>query len=168
VSGTRVGHVVRMNFEGAGSSAAAQGTGKLAGTYNYYNGNDRSAWATNVPRYSAARINHLYDGIDAALYFDNGSPRYDLLLAPNADPASIRMGYDGASSLSVSRSGELVIGTSLGEVKQQGLFAYQMVDGRKVQVRCSFTMLADNQVGFAVGSYDHALPLVIDPLIYSS
>jgi hypothetical protein len=167
-SGKRVGHVVRMVFDGAGSSASAQGLGQLPGTVNYYNGSDRSKWAVGVPRFSEARINHLYNGVDAALYFENGHPRYDLLLAPGADASSIRISYDGATSLTVARSGELAIGTSLGVVKQQGLFAYQMVDGRKKQVSCSFTKLDAEHVGFALGSYDRSKMVVIDPVLYSS
>lgn len=163
-TGGRSGHVVRMNFVDAARSVA-RGLEMLPTKHNYFIGNDPTRWAANVPTYGEARINQLYNGIDAAIYFDEGKPRYDLIVAPEADPSDIRISIEGATSLSVNRKGELVIGTSMGELRQQGLFAYQMIDGARKQVPCHFKVGRDNRIGFKLGAYDRSRQLVIDPLL---
>jgi hypothetical protein len=166
---TRSGHVLRMNFIGASASEArVTASGPAGGSYNYFFGKDRSRWGTNLRGYSRATIEHLYKGIDAVLYVDGGKPRYDLVVAPGADPSAIRVSYEGAQRMSVDRSGSLVLGTSVGDVKQQELFAYQTVNGVRRQVRCAFKVRGDGTVGFALGRYDAARPLVIDPLVFST
>ena len=166
----RTGHVVGMRFLGTGTTAAAIGDQVQPGTFNYFLGRDRSRWATNVRRYSEARIQNLYAGIDARLYFDKGAPRYDLVVAPGSDPASIKVAYEGAEKVYVSPAGNLVFSTKLGEVAQQGLFAYQIVNDKVQQVPCQFKIGKDGTASFSIadGSYNRSLPLVIDPIIYST
>jgi hypothetical protein len=159
---------VSMNFEGASSDAAAHGKDRLAMYNNYFIGNDRSRWAANVPLYAEARLEHIYNGVDALFYLDGGSPRYDLVVAPGADPAQVRMKFEGADKVTVDADATLVIRTSLGDIRQRELFAYQMVDGRKRQVECAFADKGNSIIGFNVQTYDASLPLVIDPLIHST
>ena len=158
----RVGHVVRMQFVGSSDATTVQGYEQKPGYFNYLYGNRSS---TNVPVFSQARIEKIYNGVDAVLYLDNGRPRYDLVLQPGADPSVINVKYEGAKGMSVNRNGELAISTTIGEVTQSGLFAYQMEEGIRKQVACSFTVKKDGSVGFTVGSYNAAKPLVIDPVI---
>jgi hypothetical protein len=164
----RVGHVVRMKFLGAASGAAARGIDRKEGVCNYFIGNDPSHWASDIPLYAEARLDRLYDGIDAAFYLDGGTPRYDLIIAPGADPGRVAIGFEGAERVRVDEEGTLVIGTSRGELKQGGLFAYQIIDGSRRKVGCAFTTRKDGMVGFSVGEYDRSVPLVIDPLVYST
>ncbi len=164
----RQGHILRMEFVGASPEANASGMHPQPGRYNFFMGNDPSRWAADVPLFSHTRINAIYPGVDALLFYDNGSPRYDLLLAAGADPSRIRIRYDGARTIRVTSSGELAIATSLGELTQQKLFAYQEIGGRQVPVACSFAVHDNATVGFALGSYDKSRPLVIDPVLYST
>lgn len=164
--GTRYGHVVKMSF--AGSKAAQMTTtGELPGKLNYFVGNDRTHWATEVRRFSEAHAEQIYNGISARYYFDNGTPRYDLVVSPGADPSQIQMKFDGADSLDISQGGALRIGTHLGTVEQRGLSVYQGDKSQPTQVNAQ--MVTDGTtVRFQVGSYDHSKPLVIDPLIFST
>jgi DNA-binding beta-propeller fold protein YncE len=120
-----------------------------------------------VRSFSEARIEHLYRGIDAVFYLDRGMPRYDLVIAAGADPNLVAMTFDGANGIRTTRDG-LAIGTSMGELAQRGLFAYQFINGVRTKVECNFAMRANGSVGFAMGAYDRSKPLVIDPLIYST
>jgi len=164
----RSGHVVNMRFLGAGTGARARGAMELPGTFNYFIGKDRSRWAANVHRYGGAEVRNIYPGIDAVLYADGESPRYDLVVAPGADPAAVRIAYDGAEGIRIEPDGDLVISTSAGTLTQHGLFAYQMVNGERRGIECSFRLDHPGTVGFEVGAYDPKLPLVIDPIIYST
>jgi hypothetical protein len=55
---------LRMKFEGADTSARAEGMGLLPGISNYLIGNDPHAWHTGIPNYAKVRYRNLYPGID--------------------------------------------------------------------------------------------------------
>ena len=159
---------VFITFEGARSDASAIGSEQLQEYHNYFIGNDPARWATKVPLYGTVEVQGLYRGIDAVFYLDQGNPRYDLVVAAGADPASIGMKVEGARGVRVGDNGSLRIATALGTVEQRGLFAYQQIDGRREEVACRFAIGPDGHVGFRVGRYDRTRPLVIDPLVYST
>ena len=85
------GHVVKMNFAGSKQTSHARGMEKQTPYFNYFIGNDRSKWASNVPSYAEVRLDNLYDGISARVYFDSGQVRYDMILAPGADASQIAL-----------------------------------------------------------------------------
>jgi hypothetical protein len=89
---------VFITYEGSSTKATVIGSGRRSDYYNYYIGSDPSKWAEHVPLYSGTRVQGLYSGIDAVFYLDNGVPRYDLVVAPDADPTSIRMKVGGQRS----------------------------------------------------------------------
>lgn len=161
----RKGHVVRMEFVD-GLSSRVSGQDEVPGRFNYFFGNDSSNWASNVPRYAEVRSERVYDGVEARWYVDQGSPRYDLVVAPGADPARIAMRFDGAQGIS-AKGTTLSLNTSLGEVQQRGLFAYQKINGAIKQVPSSFRVQG-NTVRFEVGAYDRTKPLVIDPIVWAT
>lgn len=162
---TRRGHVVRMEFVG-GEAANSRGEFALQGTHNYIIGRDRSRWAANVPRFAEVRSERVYDGVEARYYFDQGAPRYDLIVAPGTDPGKVRLRFVGATGLTATGA-TLGLSTSLGEVQQRGLFAYQVVGSEKRKVDCAFRANG-NTVSFELGAYDKSKALVIDPLLWST
>lgn len=166
---SRTGHVVRMRFEGANGRATAARADQRKGLYNYFTGNDSTKWLTNVPLYTAARINHLYSGIDALLQIQDSTLRYDLVVAPGADVAQVQMSFDGADYVRVSKLGELEIATKSGMIRQRGLRAFQTLkSGKQRDVPCRFQVVDSKTVRFALGDYDKHLALTIDPLVYST
>lgn len=154
-----------MEFVGA-REGVVRGEQLLEGRLNYFLGNDRSEWATDVARYSEVRSERLYDGVEARWYFDRGAPRYDLIVAPGVDPSRIQIRFTGAGGLT-STGDELKIVTSIGEAKMTGLLAYQMAGSARQEVPCAFRV-EGNLVRFDIGAYDRARPLVIDPVIWST
>jgi hypothetical protein len=165
---TRHGHVVSVEFLGASFAPTTHGQQRQPGYHNYFIGNDPASWATNVPLYAQAQIDEIYPGINAVFYLDEGAPRYDLVVSPGGDPAQVRMHIDGATAIGVTPEGSLSMMTSLGQIEQRGLYAYQPTGATRQQVRCSFLVDRSGEVRFDVGSYDRTRPLVIDPLTYST
>jgi len=162
----RVGDVVRVSFAGAAPATVKPGR-ELPGKLNYMIGNDRSKWGIGARRFAEAQTGQIYPGVSARYYFDGGMPRYDLVVAPGADPTRILMTFEGAKSVATSRSGTLKIETGIGTVEERGLYAYQGDGFLKRPVACS--MVAEGTgVSFRLAKYDRAKALVIDPLIFSS
>lgn len=167
--GNRIaGHVVRMSFEGASSGRHLHGVGGRSGVYSYCLGSDPSRWVSGVDSYDEVLIAGLYNGIDAILRSEGELVRYDLAVAPGADPAVVRLRIDGADSIGVTDKGTLTIATSVGVLEQGGLYAYQDLDGERRQVECRFALRGDGGVGFELGRYDRSRSLVIDPIAYST
>jgi hypothetical protein len=160
------GHVIRVGFVDSAPAATA-GFTALPGTYNYFQGADLSSWVSNVRAFSETRSEGLYKGISARYYFSEGTPRYDLIVQPGADPSKIAMQYEGADGVQVLTNGNLQIKTSLGTVEQRGLLAYQASSTGNKQVECRMVASGDT-VRFSLGTYDKSKTLVIDPLIFST
>ncbi|MBK6419305.1 MAG: SBBP repeat-containing protein [Ignavibacteria bacterium] len=164
----RRGHVIGINFIGASAATTARGIDPQPGYHNYFIGNDKTKWASNVALYGRAEVHGLYPGVDAVFYLDGGKPRYDLVVHPGANTSQIRMTIEGAKSVKVNAKGSLSIQTSMGVLEQRGLYAYQDLNGKRQQVECSFKVDGKRTVAFNVGKYDPSHPLVIDPLVYST
>ena len=162
----RVGNVVKMEFLNSLNNPKVQGVEKNKGYYNFFIGNDKAKWASRVGLYNEAVMAGLYTGIDARLYYENSNLRYDLIVAPKADPSQIKMGFKGTDKVYINYKGNLTIRTSIGDVEQSGLLAYQEINGKKVEVECTFNIIDETTVGFNLGNYDETYPLIIDPLIY--
>ncbi len=140
-----------------------EGIKPCSGVYNYLIGN-REDWRTDVPHYSEVVYADLWDGIDMRYHISGGFLKYDLILHPGADPNDISMTYAGIELVSVQNNGDLLIDTSLGQVRDKGLVAYQ--DGKEIPVE--FLISRGNTVSFDVGYYNKDKTLIIDPLLQFS
>ena len=174
-SGTSAGtgSAVRFAFAGANPAPTLGAEQPLPGVANYFIGNDPAQWHTNVPTSAQVRYTGLYPGIDLTVYgTEGGGVEYDALVAPGADPAAFALAISGAEAVAVDAdTGDLVLTTPAGEVRQHAPVAYQEVNGARVPVAARYDMRVDGSVGFVVGEYDATLPLVIDPavvLVYST
>lgn len=160
-------HAYKVNFLGAADNPVAI-PDKMLSTYNnYFQGDDKSKWASNCRIYQAITYKNIYPGIDVRYYSDAGKMKYDLIVHPGADPNRIAMKFDGVTSLGV-KSKELVIGTTVGEVKELYPYSYQFQkEGRKT-IECKYDV-KDNIVRFKTKDVDPTATLVIDPtLIFST
>jgi hypothetical protein len=169
---TRIkGHVVRALLQGANARTArtnAIAKGQRDGYYNYFIGNDPAAWASFVRFYDTIEVQGAYPGIDIRYYFDGGRLRYDYQVTVGANPSQIRFNLEGANDYQVDADGELLISTSLGEVRHGKLRAYQQTNGKDHEVTCRFESLPGRVIGIKAVGYDKEKPLIIDPLVYST
>ena len=154
-------HAVRLRFLSATDKAAVSSDGLLAGHYNYFLGDEPAQWGRHAKPYARITLHEVAPGCDAVFREGRSGLKYDLVLAPGAEPSAIRFTYEGADDLGL-RNGALVVGTSLGRLIERIPLAYQDISGERRVVRCSYT-LKDGVVGIRAGKYDPAYPLVIDP-----
>ncbi len=76
------GAVLRMKLRNANPAAKVTGTDELAGTSNYFIGNDPAKWRTNVPTYAKVKYEGIYSGIDLVYYGNQRQLEYDFIVAP--------------------------------------------------------------------------------------
>src|SRR4029079_5512144 len=154
--------VVRWHLGGASSDPQMRGEQPLETRTNYFRGNDRRNWRTDVENFGQVRYERVYPGIDLVFRGNQRQVEYDFTLAPNANPKQIRFAFDGVQSMNCHKTGALVLHTPHGQLVQSRPLVYQDIDGHRRIVDARYR-ISGKSVGFALGSYDRGKPLVIDP-----
>ena len=163
--GSNLGAVVTISLVGGNAEPAIEGLSRTAGVSNYLIGGDRSQWHTNIPTYAQVAYRDVYAGIDMVYHGTGRRLEYDFVVAPGADPNSIRVKLDGTQGLAIDSQGNLVIHTAAGDLTEHAPVLYQQVGATQVPVAGSFALHSDGTVGFSIGAYDTTKPLVIDPVL---
>ena len=157
--------VIRMQLEGANPSPAIAAEEPLPGKSNYFIGNNREKWVTDVPSYGRVKYSGIYPGVDVEFYGNQRQLEYDFTVAPGADPKTIALKIEGAQKLTINSQGDLILQAPDGNAKFQKPVVYQMVGAERREVAGTYALASGNRVTFAVAKYDESLPLVIDPLL---
>ena len=159
---------LRMKLRNANPPPAqVMGMEELAGTSNYFVGNNPAKWRTNVPTYAKVRYESIYSGIDLVYYGTGGQLEYDFILAPGADPRRIAFDIKGADRIRRDALGDLILTMGRDEIRWHKPVAFQEKDGARQEIAAHYA-IADKSVTFELAKYDSSLPLYIDPLIYST
>lgn len=163
-----------LQFLESNANVTMEGRDPAEGKIHYLVGNDPGQWRRNLPTYHEIIYRDLWAGIDLIFKGDGNKLKYDLVVHPSADIASIRLAYRGAESLSLDRDGNLQIHMRQGVKQEAKPVSYQDIDGERVPVESRFVLHSNAQgchsFGFQVDSdYHPEYPIIIDPvLIYST
>ena len=163
------GPVLRMKLHNANPAARITGMEELAGTSNYFIGNNPANWRTNVATYLKVKYEGIYSGIDLVYYGNQRQLEYDFIVAPGADPRCVVFDVRGAKRVRRDEHGDLVLKMGEGEIRWHTPVVYQeKKDGTRQEIAARYAITNANRVGFEVAKYDASRPLYIDPLIYST
>ncbi len=162
--------LIKASFIGANPTPNVEGDNEISYKCNFFLGNDSCTWRTDVPNYTSTVYRNLYSGIDLKYYGNGRQMEYDFVVAPGADYSQIRIRYDGAISMSVGGSGELVIETEYGSIIERSPVVYQIEDGKRRELAAEYTLCGGNSFGFSLSSeYNADFAVIIDPvLVYST
>jgi uncharacterized protein (TIGR03437 family) len=86
-------------------------------------------------------------------------------VTPGADPEAIRVSFEGADKIEINQQGDLVLHLNGEMIYQRSPVIYQSVTGGQRSVSGHYVLKGEKQIGFELGSYDAARPLVIDPVL---
>ena len=153
-----------LDLVGARSDATIAGLDKQVGIANYFTGRDPSQWHTKLPMFDRVVTDNAYPGISLVWRSTDAGAEYEFDVAPGADPSAIAWRVAGATSLRIDAEGALIIGTRSGPITENAPQAFQAAGGIRQSVPSRFVVRGD-EVQFAVGTYDHSRPLVIDPTL---
>lgn len=157
-----------MSFVDANPGVFAAGADLMITTSNYLHGSDSSRWIQNVRNFASVNYSNLYPGIDAVFYGSDGSVRYDFKIAKGSDPKLIKLHFRGVSGVAIDANGDLRVRTSEGDLWNRKPVAYQIIEGKRVEVSAEFSRLGKRTFGFKIGTYDPNYDLIIDPLLYAT
>jgi hypothetical protein len=87
-------------------------------------------------------------------------------IKPGADQIVVEV-Y-GAKGLKLSKDGEIIIQTGLGDLKLSKPIAWQEKDDKKLPVEVSYELIGKNRYSFVVAKADPSLPIVIDPILQAT
>ena len=158
--------VLRMRIEDANQRSAVVGEEQLPGIVNYFIGSDPTKWHTNIPTFGQVRYSEIYHGVDLVYYGNQRQLEYDFVVKPGANASQVSLEFEGADSMEIEpATGDLIL--KLGEqlMRQHKPFVYQEVNGARREIESRYTLKGASRVGFRVGEYDRARPLIIDPVL---
>jgi hypothetical protein len=135
---------------------------------SYFIGNDPSKHKTNLPTYRYVSLGEVWSGIEVKLKATQKTVEKLFYVKPGADPSKIVVEVDGAEGLKLSKDGEIIIKTGLGDLKLSKPIAWQEKDGKKLPVEVSYKLIGKNRYSFVVAKADPSLPIVIDPILAST
>ena len=145
------------------------GDGKMPGRINYFVANNPAEWRTAIPTFARIQVADLYPGINLVYYGNQQRLEYDFTILPGANPDRIAIRFNGADHLNITPSGDLIVELDGEQVRQPPASIYQVDGDKRIEIAGAYQKRDERTVGFAIGAYDHRLPLIIDPVLrYSS
>jgi len=160
---------VSLSFVGANPKAKITSYDKMPGKVNYFVGNDKTKWRSNIPTYGAVTYKDVYKNIDVKFYGNNKNIEHDVIVKPGGDISNVKFAYRGIKGLKVTETGDLEVSLKKGRLFEQKPVIYQVTKGERVAVEGNYRILKRGdgafEYGFDVASYDHTKEIVIDPVL---
>jgi hypothetical protein len=151
-----------------GKVQAIKGEEELQTKVSYFIGNDPSKHKSGLSTYRYVSLGEVWSGVEVKLKATQKTVEKLFYVKPGADPSKIVVEVDGAKGLKLSKDGEIIIKTGLGDLKLSKPIAWQEKDRKKLPVEVSYKLIGKNRYSFEVAKADPSLPLVIDPILQST
>lgn len=160
----------RLEFRLVGESGKGiiSGLDQAPGVSNYFLGDNPSRWVRGAPQYGKVEIRAVYKGVNLVFHVSGRRLEQNFDLAPFADPSSIAFRLTGANSLTLSSHGNLILRVGHTTFTLEKPRAFQGFGTKRKVVAAKYRISPDNTVHFDLGKYNHAQPLVIDPVLVFS
>jgi hypothetical protein len=160
---------VKLDFVGANPAARPQGQDPTPAVISYFKG-PRAQWKTGLRTHASLVYSDLWPGIDLVYSGTVNRLKYTFVVKPGADPQRIKLAYRGATAVRLTDAGELEVSTPAGGFRDERPYAYQEINGRRVEVAAAYALAPQSPAGvqgysFSLGPYDQGKPLVLDPAV---
>lgn len=169
---------IGLRFVGGNPRPRFVADAPLPGHVSYFIGGNPVHWQTNLPTYGQVIYEDLYPHINLVYNGTQQSLKGTYVVAPGGNPGHIRWQYDGVGRVMIDPgTGDLHIYLDAADnhpvLVERAPQVWQTIAGEKVPVSARYVLdTAEQQVGgtaaiisFALGNYDPAHPLIVDPVI---
>lgn len=130
---------------------------------NYFIGNDKSKWKSNLYSYNHLRLKDFYPGIDLEMLGKDEGLKYSLIVQPGIDANQISFNYSGQFGIKIDEDGNLRIQNRFGEIVEKKPIAWVLGDSGKELVDVQFELIGETVKFIFPNGYDATKKLVIDP-----
>lgn len=157
-------HAYKMQFLNCNTNIRVEKFQMGSDYENFFVGNDENKWKGNVRNYHEVWLKNLYNGIDYEVITSISGIKYNYHVKTGANPDDIKVVYKGIKSLKI-KEGALIIDLEVNGVKEQKPYAYQIIHGKLIQVKCLYSY-KNKILGFNFpNGYDKDYELIIDPVL---
>ncbi|RPH94817.1 T9SS C-terminal target domain-containing protein [candidate division KSB1 bacterium] len=163
------GHVVKVKYLNGNPTPEIKGEDRLPHYSNYFLGSDSCRWRSFVGHYRRVTAKNVWAGVDVEYRIEPEGIESVYHLAAGVDPSVIQVQYDGLTApIRTDGQGNLVLQTSLGQIREKAPYACQIWQGKREEVSVAYEIISGNTIRLACSGYDRNIGMVIDPLLYSS
>ena len=148
-----------VTWKNANQPSSILRSGELKDVENFYLASCPQG-IVNVKSYTSIEYKGLYPGIDYRIYSKGAGYKYDYHVKAGADYKQIVMVIEGATNLSISGAGDLLIETPFGILSEKAPLVLQ--DNKPLP---SKWIVRGNEVSFEIEAVDSSKDLLIDPLL---
>ena len=169
---------VKLDFIGGDPEVRPVGADAAETTVSYFRGRP-GEWRTGLRAFRRIVYPDLWPGIDLIDRGECGADagtalKYEFVVHPGADPAQIRLAYRGAQAVQANAAGQLEVITPVGDFVDDRPVAWQETPDGRIPVQVAYALQSpapDSQspapvYSFAVGAYDPARTLILDPTVF--
>ncbi|MCB0508061.1 MAG: hypothetical protein KDD21_07175, partial [Bacteroidetes bacterium] len=159
------GHGWLMNFLNPSSKMKIVTSDEHKEKFSYFNLNSKANSTSDNLNFQEIWYKNVYDNVDVRYYpSEHGTLEYDIVCKPGFKNENIAIQFDGIEQLKVNKEGILTFETSVGEMTFPKPIVYQTLNGKRVSVEAEYVVSNNNVLSFKLGDYNHASPLIIDPI----
>jgi hypothetical protein len=159
----RGSNVVSLRLAGGARPSRVESQDELPGKVHHFDSNDPQQWRRDIPTFRRVAYRDVYPATDLVFHGSQGAAEFDFVLRPGASPRAIGIDVRGADAVALDGE-DVVIRTGSDTLRMHAPVVYQdSATGRKL-VDGRFS-IRGSRIGFEVGAYDPARPLVIDPVV---
>jgi gliding motility-associated-like protein len=156
--------IVAAHFIGSNTVAKIEKSTPSQHYFNYFIGNNKQKWASNVHSFETVVLKEFYTNIDLKLTDNEQQFKYELWCAPGSNPKQIAIDFKGTNGVSVAKNGDLIIHSALGDIIEKCPIAFELNNGNLTKIACSF-VVSENVVRFKLGTYHPSSTVIIDPTL---
>jgi gliding motility-associated-like protein len=144
-----------------------EGIDQLPYHHNYFIGNDKSKWASNVALYDNIRAKNIYQNIDLKINKENNNLKYDFIIHPGGNFNEIKLNYEGVEKISIDNDGKLELQISFDKIIEQKPYVYQYINGEEIEIPSAYE-LNNGVISYYIGDHNKNYDLIIDPTVIAS
>jgi Beta-propeller repeat len=102
-------------------SVTASGVGSSTHPTNYFIGNDKSKWRSNVPSYHGAILRGVYEDVDFSFSVSNGELKCEMIALTENALSEVQIEYEGVNAINIGADKIATVSTKFGEFAFEGL-----------------------------------------------
>ncbi len=122
----------------------------------------------DISSFNTVDFGEIYDGLTMNININGNNIEKVIKIEPNADPAFIQFKLNGIDDMCENEEGELQLEINNRIISFTKPIAWQMIEGKKVNIAVKYNIKEDFVYGFELGNYDPKYTLFIDPLLSST